>query len=525
MTVSDQRVGDYGASRQQALKRIVKRLRKEAHFSQEEVADFLGCSRTRVTEIEREESSATYTLGELELLTTLFGRHPLDMLRLVGQDAIELAGMMTAKQTNGALLGVTNCTVPPGIAKILRIDEMPGDLIYAPGERILASIVDSYMAQDWHEDEPYEVTILSWDTRSGKIMAQTRLPFAEQIAPLDDGRVVIFTAPPQEAYQAWEAFERYGQMSVWNTRTGEVEEKMALPYPVERLAVSPDGAYLAAYVPANLTIQVWRTRDWHPIHAYELGVEPGASDPGRILRQAADCNDLTLNRKMTPLGFDYEASRFEFLNPQVLVVGFLTETLEIDVQSPNGFAASPLGPLHEFPRVTHARDDKREIAVKTVAYDYHAGGGDSKIELFYQVTKEQQGYPPIRDVRITKWLSGQVHQPVILDERCVLAWVLYNTPYRWGRVYKRRIGLVNLISGRVVLLEDQGRWQAEDNQVAATLSPGGRMIAYWTFSASGDPRLSIQHIDLEPLCRKGSSLAIELEKSRKQWREEVGAPD
>jgi hypothetical protein len=103
--------------------------------------------------------------------------------------------------------------------------------------------------------------------------------------------------------------------------------------------------------------------------------------------------------------------------------------------------------------------------------------------------------------------------------------VSYNTPYRWGRVNKRRLALVNLVSGRVVLLEDQGRGPVEDNQMAATISPGGGMVAYWTFSASGDPRLAIQHIDSRPLRRKGFSLRTELEKSRERWREVVSTPD
>jgi transcriptional regulator with XRE-family HTH domain len=511
-------VAGYVVSRQQALKRLVKQMRKDAHFSQEEVADFLGCSRTRVTEIEREESSATYTQGELELLTVLFGRHPLDMLRLAGPDAIELAERMSTKQTRGALLEVTDCSVPPGLAKILRIDESPGDLIYAPGEQLLASIVDSSMTDDWQEEEPYAVTILCWDTGSGKIISQTRLPYAERIAPLDDGRVVIFTAQPLEAHEAWDYHVSYGQMLVWDTHTGAIEKKMELPYPVGNLAVSPDCAYLAAYLPTNASIQIWQTHAWDPLRAYELGVEPGALSPGCIVGQATDCNDLSMRRKLTYQGFEYRAERFEFLNPRVLVVGFSGETLEIDIQAPDGYAYFQLGELVAIPRVAHTRDDRREITVSAMDFDPHPGGGDSKIELYYQVPKPQE-HPAIREVRVTKWVSGQVHQPVILDETCILAWVVYNTPYRWGRFYTRKIGLVNLVSGRVVLLEDQGRGRAEDNQVQATISPKGGMVAYWTFLASWETRLALQHLDPAPLCRKGSSLEVELEKSRQRWWE------
>lgn len=62
--VLDTAMTAYVVSRQQALKQIAKHMRKEAHMSQGEVAAFLGCSRTRITEIEREASGTTYSVGE-----------------------------------------------------------------------------------------------------------------------------------------------------------------------------------------------------------------------------------------------------------------------------------------------------------------------------------------------------------------------------------------------------------------------------------------------------------------------------
>ena len=498
-------------------------MRQQANYSQEAVAQFLGCSRTRITEIEREESSASYTLGELELLTVLFGQHPLDMLRLAGQDAMELGELMTAKHTHGALLNVVDCAIPGDLAEILRIDEMPGDLVYAPGERLLASIVDSYRAEDWHKDEPCPVSILCWDTRTGRILGQTRFPYAEEIAPLADGRIVIAAAPPQEAYQAWEAYEQYAQLLVWNIYTGQREEMDTLPYPVRGITVSSDGAYLAAYMPAITTIQVWRTVGWQRVQAYELELGEGESDPGFIAQQAADCDDFSRKRKFTAIGFEHRTTRFVFLNQHILVVGFPEQTHEFDVLSPHGYATSPLGLLKEFPRLTHLRNEKHEIAVKTITYDSHADAGDSKVDIYYEVAAKPKRYPPIQEVQVHKWVSGIVRQCVILDETCILAWVFYDTPYRWGRSYKRRIGLVNLISGRVVLLEDQGRWQPDENQMAAAIAPDGKMVAYWTFSADGEPRLALQYLDSSPLCRKGLSLPVALEQSRQRWVEEVTA--
>src|SRR6266566_7289352 len=103
MSEARESIDAYSAARRKAVKHITRQMRQEAGYSQEEVGNFLGCSRGRITAIEREESDTDYSQGELELLATLFGRPPLEMLHLEGQDAIALAGMMTAKLTGKAL--------------------------------------------------------------------------------------------------------------------------------------------------------------------------------------------------------------------------------------------------------------------------------------------------------------------------------------------------------------------------------------------------------------------------------------
>lgn len=53
----DMNLESYTSLRSKALKRIIRQLREEAGYSQEMVARFLGCARTRITEIERIEST------------------------------------------------------------------------------------------------------------------------------------------------------------------------------------------------------------------------------------------------------------------------------------------------------------------------------------------------------------------------------------------------------------------------------------------------------------------------------------
>jgi len=72
----DMNLESYASLRSKALKRIMRQLREETGYSQEAVARLLGCARTRITEIERAESTCEYSIAEIELLTTLFGKHP-----------------------------------------------------------------------------------------------------------------------------------------------------------------------------------------------------------------------------------------------------------------------------------------------------------------------------------------------------------------------------------------------------------------------------------------------------------------
>jgi len=383
---------------------------------------------------------------------------------------------------------------------------------------MMASIVDSSMAEVGLEDEPYQVTILCWDTRSGELIGEIRLPHAEKVAPLDSERIAIVTDQPPRADQDAGSSEGLFHLLVWNRRSGKTEQKIRLLDRVQELAVSPDGIFLAAYMPATTTIQVWGTLDWQPVSAFELDVD--TRHPGGTLRKGIHYHDLPRQRKFAPMMFDYRSSRFEFLKNDVLVVGFDEGIVELDIRpSSVGYATSPLGPRSDFPRLAHTRNEQQEIAVRAIEYDYHPGAGDSKVRLYYEVPQGNL-YPPEASVEVVRRFSGTVRQPTILDNECILAWVSYDTPYRWGRVYKRRAGLVNVVSGRVVMLSDQGRFRPGDNQMYARISPRGDMVAYWTFPYKGEPRLAIQHIDTAPLRDKGASLETELEKSRKRRAEE-----
>ncbi len=320
----------YSAERRKAVKRIARQLRQVAGFSQEEVGSFLGCSRARITSIEREESETDYSQGELELLATLFGRHPLEMLLLEGQDAIALAGAMTAKLTGKALGRVVDCQLPKQLASLLLIDESPGSIVFSPSGRIMASIVDSYRAESLSEEEEvYQPTLLCWETQSGKLVGQIRLPGAGEIALLDEARIVIAIDTPEQGSDEDEGGDDVrATLLLWQTHSKDLAPLAHLPDRVGKLATSPDGAFLAAYLPAITTIQVWRTADWEPIKAFELEVDAQPFS-GVMFGDAVDGSDLPRERKFGPGGVDFEAARFEFLDEHALVVSIAAGHVEV----------------------------------------------------------------------------------------------------------------------------------------------------------------------------------------------------
>jgi transcriptional regulator with XRE-family HTH domain len=511
----------YSAERRKAIKRMARQLRQETGFSQEEVAGFLGCSRGRVTAIEREESDTVYDQGELELLATLFGRHPLDMLLLAGQDAIALAGMMTAKLTGNALGPVVDCHLPKQLATLLLIDESPGSLVFSPTGRIMASIVDSSRGESLsEEEEAYQPTLLCWETQSGMLRGQILLPDIGEIALLDEARVAIaITAWRQDDEEVRGYADHSSHLYLWEVGSRKLRQLEHLPNHIGKLAISPDGAFLAAYLPAITTVRVWRTSNWEPVKAFEIGINDA---PYSGFRYGSDArgSDLPGELKFTPgAGSFFEANRFEFLDEHTLVVRIETGHMEVDVR-PSSVGSEALSQgLRDFPRLTHACRAQGEIAVRSIEYDHSlSAGGDSSVELYYAVPK---GDEFLNDVTVEKRLCGTVRGPLIIDEACILAGVSYDTPYQHGRGYKQRAGLVNLISGRIVLLGDQGRLASGDDQIDVCISPRGDVVAYWVFpDKKGIPRLSLQYIDTSFLRAKGTSLADELERHRKRWAEE-----
>ena len=519
--ILDQEVVAYIAARQKALKRIVRQMRKDAHYSQGDVAGFLGCSRTRITEIEREESGTEYSVGEMELLALLFGRHPLDVLHMSSQEAISAGEMVTSKQTGQALLRLVDCSLPRRIEKVLKdLDDIPGTLVFSPDGSAIASIADHLVGEDWQEDEPYQFTVLCWDTQTGNLLGQIRRRYVTDAAPLSADRVILLrdTAHGRAFEGGHQDYE--SDLLVWDVPGGGIEKKITLPYRAHELAISPDGKYVAVYMEDTTTIQVWSSASWEPVCAFELDVYPLISpSPGGVVHVAREVGQLARKHKFNRNNMAYSPHSFGFLQSDVLLVDFSDLVVELEVgPASRGQAVPPIeNPSFACHPVVYARDQHRRVAVLDIDHDRHAG--DSLVSLYYQVPKGR-GYPPDSYVQWDKRCPGEIYQPVILDDACILAWTAFNTPYRWGMFHKQRVGLLNLVTGRLAMLTDGDRLRSGDNQQGASLSPCGNAVAYWVYPVEGVPRLSIQYIDTAPLLVEGVTLVAELERESRRREEE-----
>lgn len=517
---SGSQVADYITARRVALSRRVRELREKAEISQEEVAKFLGCSRGRIIEIEKEDSPSEYSAAEIELLATLLGRNPLDILRLSGAEVINMGLIMTGQRTGSTLQTLVDCKLPKSIVQLFtEVDDSPGQLEFSPDGDMITSIVDGSLGDGGMEDDPpYPLTILCWETHSGKLIGQVRQAYAEKIVPLGARRVVLLTYCPLPEHQ--QTLERKGisELLVWNVSTGKIDQKVFLPERAQAAAVSADGKYFAVYFAATTSVQVWQTTDWMPVSAFELQFLADRRSPGDSLTTAVEVSALSCERKYAPWMLEFDSHRFDFLGNHTLVIGFDTGQVELDVRSETrGYVnrgSLPFDyPSTPFTSLVHLRNEQDEIAVTKLKYDYHVG--ESHVEVYYLVPRRGGMHPKDSYVQIVRRFPGAVHRPIIIDDTCILSLVSYDTRERRGWGYKNRVGLLNLISGRVVMLTDGERLRDGDDQMGESLSPKGDAVAYWTQSHEGILRLSVQFIDPAALRMKGGSLSDELKLRRK----------
>jgi transcriptional regulator with XRE-family HTH domain len=101
---------DYFAWRRQQLTAHIRALREQQGLSQEALAGWLGCSRSRIARIENGKGG--YSLEELELLALRLGQEPNQLVNWPPESETLLQIAFTNEWSHRALGAVVECSLP-----------------------------------------------------------------------------------------------------------------------------------------------------------------------------------------------------------------------------------------------------------------------------------------------------------------------------------------------------------------------------------------------------------------------------
>jgi transcriptional regulator with XRE-family HTH domain len=254
----------YAAQRQASLIKIVTELRENHGLSQQDLADLLGCSRSRIARLER-DGHGEYGLGELEILALRFGQEPAQFLSLSSPERSRLeqayAGLVTALALGQRL----TCCLPPDLS--LKVDAGL-ELAWSPDGAFLAGAVPS------PDGEKYLLCV--WEATSGDLIRTLRTDGSiSALVFSPDGRLIA-TATEMDTIDVWDWQAQravacldpvdgssYAQ-ELWDF-VGETDYGV-----ISLLQFSPAGTILAAVNEGHGTLRLWQTATWQESHTLSL---------------------------------------------------------------------------------------------------------------------------------------------------------------------------------------------------------------------------------------------------------------
>ncbi len=158
-------VGDYLSRQRKVAIDTVIELREACGLSQQELADLLGCSRSRIARIETGQNGE-YSLGELELLALRFGQEPAFFLRSLTKDRSLLEQAYANAVTYPALGEAITCSLPAGVEaiapSITDMSWMMLELDWSPDGDFLAGAIPA-------ADQPEKHLLCVWDGQTGHL--------------------------------------------------------------------------------------------------------------------------------------------------------------------------------------------------------------------------------------------------------------------------------------------------------------------------------------------------------------------
>jgi transcriptional regulator with XRE-family HTH domain len=469
----------YAAQRQASLIKTITELRERHGLSQQDLADLLGCSRSRIARLER-DSHGEYGVGELEILALRFGQEPALFLSLSSPERDRLDQAYAAIVTAPGLGQRLTCALPPDVS--LKVDA---------GLELAWSSDGAFLAGAVPEAGGEKYLLCVWEATSGDLIRTLRTDgYISALAFNPDGRLIA-TATDMDTIDVWDWQEQravacldpvdgssYSQ-ELWDF-VGETDYGI-----ISLLQFSPDGTILAAVNEGHGTLRLWHTATWQESHTLSL--------PHLFA-------ELEVRRAQLELGSSWQITWAEEEEPPLRYGEFSVKQLAF---TPDGQMLAVLPFLSrqlEFFSLTgqHIRGEifSRQVrSIDLVGLNQSGemllvacGGEEQLFEVWYQRAGYEREF--IHTTIDDPPLEATIQDLKILDANCVLG-LVQNKERAWK--------LVNLVSQQPLPLPEVNPWSLN-----VLIAPDGQAVAYPDTTG----QIQIQRLRPEYLAQSGPALKI-----------------
>jgi transcriptional regulator with XRE-family HTH domain len=501
----------YFDRRRQQLTTHTRALREQQGLSQQALADWLGCSRSRIARIENGKGG--YALEELEFLALRLGQDPGRLTHPSPESETLMQIAFTNEWSHRALGGVVACSLPPG----LLVPQAP-HLALSPDNALVAA---SLQSQSGNEADRPEVIVL-WDARTGAIKQRISLDgWASALAFSPDSRLLAIGTNMDTVKIldcASGRFRTYldpvedGYSEVLWAHVNEVGYGV-----ISQVCFSPDGRYLAAVNEDHGTLRLWETGSWQAVTTWALNPlyndeeEDEESPFGEFaVSQLAFTPDSRHLVIIPYLGRSETATLFTVPEgKRVQRLAFPEQIVSVGMASP----FDPAGAIFAFGGHNHFWE---------AAYGEWGPGGRSWLTLYSSAARADDGFT-----------RQTVRQVVVLSEQCILALIEKQgrNPRSEGHTGTLDVNdlpcwsVANLVSHQAAVLFDLG--QAGIVSVTVRLADNGAALA---FADSERQRIGVRSLQPEYLQTKAIHLPEGIRRRRRPaaesqaglWYGEIG---
>lgn len=448
---------DYFHERKAALTKKVRVFRTSFGLSQQDIAELLGCSRSRIGHIEN--GIGGYGLEELELLALKFGEHSRYFMRL-SSDLATLQEIAFTNHQSSKILGDTiSCQLPPHTRTTDHTE-----VIFSPDNCFLAANLAYQQEEADHQRE----MVCFWETKTGQLYSTLLVDhYVSAIAfRLNEPVVAIGTS--------------IGTLMIWNYRQNEIvtclddvdhtsaHSLIVDPAMRDRLIISlqfsEDGNDLVVVNQTSNTVTIWDTEQWQIISRWIL---PKMSE-------GTNLNQLSQKVNITVISSAYSINGVNLFPVSTQIIVLRSHLKHLDSFSWDG----------EFLEGRTFREAIDCFAGKIIDKKsrkslFAVGGVSQFCEIWYQ--DDSPG-----NLRNSYYgqTSGFIRQIVIVDEYCVLGLLENVGPDlpRWS--------IKNLVANQPVAFLNFG----SKVFTKVKLSNEGKLVAYLN-----EEGVSLQEVQLEHL--------------------------